>query len=272
MNRIKALRKEKNLTQQQLSAELKKNNIKLSKSLISAYEREEVPLNQDKIREVARYFGVSINYLCGRSNNRNRSLLDRITFSSAGNQDNNIYIERKKQHLTQEELGRKLGVSREYISELELGIRDIPSELWKQLAKVLSPDSNHLLEISYLKGINGKYLPHDMETVIESFDDFEIIQRKNQLLKLLDWAYKNPTFELFYVLLNFGEEIYEKDELKKLLKNIRPNSIYMLNSIVYSAVRMLLDGAGRGNKLDQQYFMKLFGIIEDYEEYKKMEH
>lgn len=68
MNRIKALRKEKNLTQQQLSAELKKNNIKLSKSLISAYEREEVPLNQDKIREVARYFGVSINYLCGRSN------------------------------------------------------------------------------------------------------------------------------------------------------------------------------------------------------------
>lgn len=46
----------------------------------------------------------------------------------------------------------------------------------------------------------------------------------------------------------------------------------MLNSIVYSAVRMLLDGAGKGNKLDQQYFMKLFGIIEDYEEYKKMEH
>lgn len=46
----------------------------------------------------------------------------------------------------------------------------------------------------------------------------------------------------------------------------------MLNSIVYSAVRMLLDGAGEGNKLDQQYFMKLFGIIEDYEEYKKMEH
>ena len=72
--------------------------------------------------------------------------------------------------------------------------------------------------------------------------------------------------------MNFGEEIYEKDELKKLLKNIRPNSIYMLNSIVYSAVRMLLDGAGKGNKLDQQYFMKLFGIIEDYEEYKKMEH
>ncbi len=72
--------------------------------------------------------------------------------------------------------------------------------------------------------------------------------------------------------MNFGEEIYEKDELKKLLKNIRPNSIYMLNSIVYSAVRMLLDGAGKENKLDQQYFMKLFGIIEDYEEYKKMEH
>ena len=72
--------------------------------------------------------------------------------------------------------------------------------------------------------------------------------------------------------MNFGEEIYEKDELKKLLKNIRPNSIYMLNSIVYSAVRMLLYGAGKENKLDQQYFMKLFGIIEDYEEYKKMEH
>ena len=42
MNRLKSLRRKKHLTQQQLSKELKKRNIKVSVALISSYEQEKI--------------------------------------------------------------------------------------------------------------------------------------------------------------------------------------------------------------------------------------
>nr|WP_231122905.1 helix-turn-helix transcriptional regulator [Limosilactobacillus reuteri] len=66
MNRLKFLRRKKHLTQQQLSKELKKRNIKVSVALISSYEQEKIPFNKEKLQKIANYFDVSVNYLTGR--------------------------------------------------------------------------------------------------------------------------------------------------------------------------------------------------------------
>lgn len=48
-----------------------------------------------------------------------------------------------------------IGVSREYISEYELGIRNPDWKIWCALSKALNS------EITYLQGINGRYYPYD---------------------------------------------------------------------------------------------------------------
>ena len=103
MNRLKSLRRKKHLTQQQLSKELKKRNIKVSVALISSYEQEKIPFNKEKLQKIANYFDVSVNYLTGRSNSKAPTLLDRVNFNEKGNPGNNIYVERKKKHMTQKE-------------------------------------------------------------------------------------------------------------------------------------------------------------------------
>ncbi|MCC4469389.1 hypothetical protein LMB52_05885 [Limosilactobacillus reuteri] len=48
MNRLKFLRRKKHLTQQQLSKELKKRNIKVSVALISSYEHPKCQFKLEK--------------------------------------------------------------------------------------------------------------------------------------------------------------------------------------------------------------------------------
>ena len=127
MNRLKTLRKQKGLTQQQLSNDLKNNNIQLSSSAISNYERGTMNLRPKKLAQLADYFAVSVSYLKGNSRQKSSSLLDRLYFLPKSwelNSNNNIYIERARKGLSQECLGKMIGVSREYISEYELGIRN----------------------------------------------------------------------------------------------------------------------------------------------------
>lgn len=258
MNRLKFLRRKKHLTQQQLSKELKKRNIKVSVALISSYEQEKIPFNKEKLQKIANYFDVSVNYLTGRSNSKAPTLLDRVNFNEKGNPGNNIYVERKKKHMTQKELGMKIGVTREYISEYELGIRPIPIETLKKLSEALGS------EASYLLGVNGKYLPHSMNDFILSLDDHELLKSTKELLHRLDWAYTTPAFGLLYILLAFRDEDDEKELVSKL-KKIEKNSVYMLYSIICDVVTMLLDGEGKENEIDNTYFMKLFSVIEDYD-------
>lgn len=69
-DRLKALRKEKGLSFKKLSDELKQNGIKISPDALSKYERGVRVPKIDKIRGLANYFGVSIYYLQGISDNK----------------------------------------------------------------------------------------------------------------------------------------------------------------------------------------------------------
>ena len=65
MNRLKELRKEKKLTQEELAGE-----IGVTEKTISRWENEEVQIKPDKTQELADYFGVSVGYLLGYSYNK----------------------------------------------------------------------------------------------------------------------------------------------------------------------------------------------------------
>ena len=62
MNRLKELRKEKKLTQEELAGE-----IGVSKITILRWENGERQIKPDKAQALADYFGVSVGYLLGYS-------------------------------------------------------------------------------------------------------------------------------------------------------------------------------------------------------------
>ena len=74
MNRSKELRKEKKLTQEELAGE-----IGVSKITILRWENGERQIKPDKAQELACYFGVSIGYLLGYSDdNREAKSVEKL--------------------------------------------------------------------------------------------------------------------------------------------------------------------------------------------------
>lgn len=68
MNNIKILRVEKGLTQGQLAKE-----VNLTQTAVSQWELGKNTPDAQSSRKLAEYFGVSLDYLLGRTNNRNTS-------------------------------------------------------------------------------------------------------------------------------------------------------------------------------------------------------
>ena len=63
--RIRDLREDRDLTQKEIAAYLI-----CDQSLYSKYEREERPVPLDVMMKLADYYGVSLDYLCGRSDRK----------------------------------------------------------------------------------------------------------------------------------------------------------------------------------------------------------
>lgn len=70
-NRIQMLRKEKNITQDDLA-----KIIGVVRSTIGGYERNAIFPSQDKLILLSQYFGVSSDYIIGKSDIRNELSLD----------------------------------------------------------------------------------------------------------------------------------------------------------------------------------------------------
>ena len=62
MNRLRQLREERHITQEELAFELN-----TSQQRISKIERQLVPMGEEMIRNCARFFGVTADYLLGIS-------------------------------------------------------------------------------------------------------------------------------------------------------------------------------------------------------------
>lgn len=70
MNRLKELRKEKGLTQQELA-----DKIGVTKRTLQRWENGEGNIKSDKAQRLADYFGVSVGYLLGLESSQGGSLV-----------------------------------------------------------------------------------------------------------------------------------------------------------------------------------------------------
>ncbi len=78
MNRLKELRKQKKLTQQELADE-----ISVSKITVLRWENGERQIKPDKAQQLADYFGVNVGYLLGYSEYKElEKALDKTIFSN----------------------------------------------------------------------------------------------------------------------------------------------------------------------------------------------
>ena len=127
-NRLRDLRVSEGITQLQMAV-----NLDTSKSNISKYEAGTVEPGMEKINEIARFFKVTTDYLFGMETGGNTMLGKRI---------NEL---RKSSGMTQEELGKKLGVVKSTISLWESDSSEPNHAATIALAKLFGVTTDYLL-------------------------------------------------------------------------------------------------------------------------------
>lgn len=137
--RFKHLRKQHNLSQQDLA-----NQLGYTKSRVNMYERGEREPSYEVLEEIADYFNVDMDYLHGKSDipNRNEWLK---TINAAASRGERIRVAREAKQMTQEELGRICGTTKQTIYKYETGaITNIPLDKLESIAKALDVSSSYL--------------------------------------------------------------------------------------------------------------------------------
>lgn len=127
-NRLRGLRVSEGITQLQMAV-----NLDTSKSNISKYEAGTVEPGMEKINEIARFFKVTTDYLFGMETGGNTMLGKRI---------NEL---RKSSGMTQEELGKKLGVIKQTVSSWENDSSEPNHVATIALAKLFGVTTDYLL-------------------------------------------------------------------------------------------------------------------------------
>ena len=87
-DRLKQLREEKKLSQQQLA-----DKLKLNRSTYARYELNKTQPDYDTLEKLANFFGVSTDYLLGRDDNRIKVGSQDITFTA---DEYKVFLELKK--------------------------------------------------------------------------------------------------------------------------------------------------------------------------------
>ena len=158
MNRLKELRKQKGLTQQELADE-----ISVSKITVLRWENEERQIKPEKAQQLADYFGVSVGYLLGYE--------IKAEYSSFNGQE------------YQNEL-KKLAFS---LAHLELLISDSQIKHLHALLKGMSHDNTLLNDVKTVKNKDKYYTEilkrnREYNLLNEIKEDTELLE----ILKLLN--------------------------------------------------------------------------------------
>ena len=204
MNRLKELRQKNNLTLKELSEQLSKRNIKISADALAKYERGDREPKIDKWNHLAEFYGVSPEYLMGLNNN------------DFGNRIKELRI---KNGLSQGDLAKATGLTRQAISNYERGDREPKMETWQKLAdffNVSIPSARGEINVELIAKIAKMiFLTHAAS--------FDVYLNKNDLFTGYDEDDTTIACKLMLLLLqqlnlNISEE-YEKivDKTEKIL-------------------------------------------------------
>lgn len=155
MNRIKQLREEKAMSQTELGRILN-----VQGAAISKYESEKIPLTSDTLCTLADYFGVSIDYLCGRIDSR-------YPLTNSIPQFNDIKSEfeqllknyRTSFSVSVDTMAAKLNISAETYKKIESGHYLPSADLIKRISDLIGHDFNYLINIG--SRLNSKTTAED---------------------------------------------------------------------------------------------------------------
>ena len=137
-NRLKELRDEKNISQQDIAKYLKIDN-----SLYAKYEKEYYVMPIKHLNNLRNYFNVSFDYLFGLTNKLNyKENINEIDCLKSGNR---IKEFRKENKITQERLASELNMARSALANYERGRTVIATPFLYTICKKYQISADYLL-------------------------------------------------------------------------------------------------------------------------------
>ena len=137
-NRLKELRDEKNISQQDIAKYLKIDN-----SLYAKYEKEYYVMPIKHLNTLCNYFNVSFDYLFGLTNKLNyKENINEIDCLKSGNR---IKEFRKEHKITQERLASELNMARSALANYERGRTVIATPFLYTICKKYQISADYLL-------------------------------------------------------------------------------------------------------------------------------
>ena len=147
MNRLKELRKEKNLLQKDIATFLK-----MSQNGYSQYETEITDISTTILRHLSEFYNVSIDYILCLTNIKDRYLSSKMITPT--NYMNRLKDIRDDLDLNQFKVANILNMSQTGYSAYEVGICDIPTKVLKKLALYYD------VPIDYILYLTDERIPH----------------------------------------------------------------------------------------------------------------
>jgi len=147
-DRLKELRLEKNLTQEELS-----KIFNTGKSTISHYEINRRLPDANTIYMYAEYFGVSLDYIMGKTDIRNvEEKKDHFDFEGIPKKENMFFADRLRylmvmKDLTAEPVSKELGIDKSEFMEYIKGTCFPTAEILKKIAIVFDTSLDYLLGV-----------------------------------------------------------------------------------------------------------------------------
>ena len=137
-NRLKELREEKNISQQDIAKYLKIDN-----SLYAKYEKEYYVIPIKHLNTLSNYFNISFDYLFGLTNKLNyKENVNEIDSLKSGNR---IKEFRKEDKITQERLASELNMARSALANYERGRTVIATPFLYTICKKYQISADYLL-------------------------------------------------------------------------------------------------------------------------------
>lgn len=136
MNNLKLLRKEKKLLQKDIAKYLN-----MSQTGYSQYELETNDIPTNILRELSKFYNVSIDYLLDITNVRDRYSTSTIKI----NNTNRLREIREDKDMNQTKLAKIIGMSQTGYSAYEIGLCDIPTKVLKKLSNYYNVSIDYLL-------------------------------------------------------------------------------------------------------------------------------
>lgn len=225
MNRIKQLRKNKGLSIDQLSNELKMKNTPISSASISKYEREERNPKIKSWEALADYFNVSVPYLQGLSENKNNISSKDMTISTVVSTIHSILIYLGRHTVTgfiPENIKNGLILSRsddlkiqEILFLLINNVVDLDSEDYLvQYDKSVKCFSEKVIAFFEEKGVsNNKANKKDVSNVISQY--YLVVNDYLFNLKTSDDVIDNTIHNLSGLIEQLNIQLFNRDEIKR---------------------------------------------------------